>query len=351
MKERVSLSKRPIKDGVYSLFLDYRLNGRRHRDNLKLYIYPEKTSLDKQKNAETMRIAKAERDRREFELEQIEAGIRVKSRPILVKFADQNQKYVESLTKANTIRSRASSINFALQKDKDICVQDMDETWFKNFIQFLQKKGQKPNTILKHVQNVIFVLKRTKEEGFIHDIPNIKKYLPKKETVIREFLDIDEVRMLDATECEKPLYKQAFLFSCFTGLRYSDLCNLQPSMMSTGELVIRQRKTAEPVRIPLSENARKYLPEGWEQMTYVFKLPDPNTLNYTLKLWAKKAGITKNVHIHVGRHTFATMLISNGADLYVTSKLLGHTSIATTQIYAKVVDNARKKAVDLIPKL
>jgi len=351
MKERVSLSKRPLKDGVISLFLDYRINGERRRENLKLYLYPERTSLDRTKNLETMRVAKAERDAKAFELEQVEAGVVVKSRPTLAKFVDCDRRYVENLKKANSIRTHASSINLALADNPNVYAQEMDESWFKRFISKLTKRGQKANTINRHVQNVMLTLRQAKSDGLISELPQIKRLLPKKEKVIRDYFTIDEIRLLDTTECEKPLYKQAFLFACFTGLRYSDLCNLQPSMIGNDMIIIRQRKTAEPVRIPLTENAKKYLPDGWKDMSYIFKLPDPNALNYVLKIWAKKAGLTKNIHVHVARHSFATNLISAGADLYVTSKLLGHTSIATTQVYAHMVDEARKKAIDLIPKI
>jgi site-specific recombinase XerD len=70
-----------------------------------------------------------------------------------------------------------------------------------------------------------------------------------------------------------------------------------------------------------------------------------------LKKWAFTAGITKNITFHTGRHTFATMMLSLGADIYTVSKLLGHKELATTQIYAKVLDKRKQDAVSLIPNL
>ena len=73
--------------------------------------------------------------------------------------------------------------------------------------------------------------------------------------------------------------------------------------------------------------------------------------NRKIREWAKAAGITKRISFHVARHTFATLALGNGADLFTVSKLLGHTKITTTQIYAKVLDEGRKKAVDAIPDI
>ena len=83
-----------------------------------------------------------------------------------------------------------------------------------------------------------------------------------------------------------------------------------------------------------------------------YKLPDQVTnADGRLRTIIKKAGITKHVTFHVARHTFATLTLTYGADLYTVSKLLGHSNIRTTQIYAKIVDESKRKAVNLIPKL
>ena len=70
-----------------------------------------------------------------------------------------------------------------------------------------------------------------------------------------------------------------------------------------------------------------------------------------MKAWAALAGIKKNVTFHVARHTFGTMELTAGADLYTTSKLLGHTNVKTTQIYAKIVDKKKTEAVNLVSNL
>ena len=81
------------------------------------------------------------------------------------------------------------------------------------------------------------------------------------------------------------------------------------------------------------------------------RLGTESGMNMALKAWASRSGVTKNVSFHVSRHTFATLSLEAGADLYTVSKLLGHTDIATTQIYAKIVDKKRQEAVNKLAGL
>jgi len=115
------------------------------------------------------------------------------------------------------------------------------------------------------------------------------------------------------------------------------------------------KKTKHSVSVPLSENALAFLPERGEDgdNDRVFKnLPEqPGNADARLHTLIRHAGINKKVSFHVGRHTFATLTLTYGADLYTVSKLLGHCNIRTTQIYAKIVDEQKRKAVNLIPKL
>ena len=115
------------------------------------------------------------------------------------------------------------------------------------------------------------------------------------------------------------------------------------------------KKTKKDVYIPLSENALAWLPERGDmpdEARIFYLLPDQSgNADARLRTLVKHAGITKKVSFHVARHTFATLTLTYGADLYTVSKLLGHCNIRTTQIYAKIVDENKRKAVNLIPKI
>ena len=113
---------------------------------------------------------------------------------------------------------------------------------------------------------------------------------------------------------------------------------------------IVMKKTQKTLYLPLSDEALKWMPERGEakDTDKVFHLPYQTYINLVLKVWAANSGITKNVTFHTARHTFATMMLTLGADLYTTSKLLGHTQVQTTQIYAKIVDKKKDEAVNLV---
>lgn len=116
---------------------------------------------------------------------------------------------------------------------------------------------------------------------------------------------------------------------------------------------IIQKKTKNPVVAPLSDKAISYLPQqkGKRNDEKVYILPSQGVTNRRLKKWAKDAHINKNITFHVSRHTFATMMLTAGVDLYTTSKLMGHTDIAVTQIYAKIIDKKKEEAVNLLDRL
>jgi integrase len=133
-------------------------------------------------------------------------------------------------------------------------------------------------------------------------------------------------------------------------LRFSDIQALKWENIDNDTIVIRMKKTKEVVRVPLSINAKKFLPER-KTKGKIFDIGPLNSMTRGLKTWAENAGLKKNLHFHMSRHTFATLALANGAELYTVSKLLGHRSLQTTQVYAKVLDEGRRKAVDAIPEL
>lgn len=169
----------------------------------------------------------------------------------------------------------------------------------------------------------------------------------------REYLTIDEIKQLIATECKRENVKNAFLFSCFSGLRFSDMCAITWGQITQDgaqmRIQLQMQKTKDPLYLPISEQAQKYMPNRGiaSANDTIFSMFSEVHSNAILADWAKAAGITKKVTFHVARHTFATMMLTLGADLYTTSKLLGHTKIETTQIYAKIVNKKKDEAVNL----
>ena len=170
----------------------------------------------------------------------------------------------------------------------------------------------------------------------------------------RSYMSIEEVRALIATPMKNEAVKNAYLFSCFCGLRVSDIVGLKwkDVFVDRGQyrLAVSMQKTKEPIYLPLSPEALKWMPERGDKTAedHVFDLPSPSMMNLLIKPWAKAAGIDKRFTFHTARHTFATMMLTLGADLYTTSKLLGHADVKMTQVYAKIINQKKDDAVNLV---
>ena len=213
-------------------------------------------------------------------------------------------------------------------------------------------------TIHAYFKFVTAVLNKASSKGLIAVNPVAALEMrerPQGHSPERTFLSLEEVSRLIDTPCPAyPILKNMFLFACFTGLRSSDVKALTWKKVDDNMIGTTMQKTQKAVYIPISNNARRWLPErgsaGPEDKVFT-GYPTINTVCRTIDKWAKDAGIDKHVTFHIARHTFATLSLEYGADLYTVSKLLGHQRVTTTQIYAKIVDKKKVEAVNLIPDL
>lgn len=213
-------------------------------------------------------------------------------------------------------------------------------------------------TIHAYFKFVTAVLNKASSKGLIAVNPVAALEIrerPQGQSPERTFLSLDEVSRLIDTPCPAyPILKNMFLFACFTGLRSSDVKALTWKKVDDNMIGTTMQKTQKAIYIPISNNARRWLPErgsaGPEDKVFT-GCPTINTVCRTIDKWAKDAGIDKHVTFHIARHTFATLSLEYGADLYTVSKLLGHQRVTTTQIYAKIVDKKKEEAVNLIPDL
>ena len=213
-------------------------------------------------------------------------------------------------------------------------------------------------TIHAYFKFVTAVLNKASSKGLIAVNPVAALEMrerPQGRSPERTFLSLEEVSRLIDTPCPAyPILKNMFLFACFTGLRSSDVKALTWKKVDDNMIGTTMQKTQKAVYIPISNNARRWLPErgsaGPEDKVFT-GYPTINTVCRTIDKWAKDAGIDKHVTFHIARHTFATLSLEYGADLYTVSKLLGHQRVTTTQIYAKIVDKKKEEAVNLIPDL
>ena len=367
----VTLRTKPVSKGRQSYYLDIYKDGQRKYEFLKLYLVPATNEAAKIQNANTEQAAKAIRNQRELEIIQGKGGLAPVSNSKLL-LLDWMEEYRKMKLATGQSNERALSVDkvithlkaYAGEKTK---LSAVDSDFCKGFVAYLGnatsgKHTQNPKPLASSTANAYFQLftsalneavrqKKIAANPVLYLSREDKKPI-KAEKSNRTFLTIEEVKQLATTDFKNESIKQAFLFACFTGLRISDIRNL-----TWGNIVerngsffvtITMQKTREPLTIKLNKQAAKWLPKK-NATKEVFDLPVYNAIiNDNLKRWAKKAGIEKSLCFHMSRHTFATMELTLGADLYVVSKLLGHNDVSVTQIYADIINKKREEAVDLM---
>lgn len=229
---------------------------------------------------------------------------------------------------------------------------------FKLYLLSAPCGGNKSGTISRNTAVTYFsifkaALKQAFVDGYLTtDLSAKIKGIPEQESR-REYLTVEELSTLANTPCEREVLKRAALFSALTGLRHCDIQKLRWKEISMNgnhaQLHFTQQKTKGVEYMPISQQALDLCGEPREPEQLVFEdLPDPAWISKPLKRWIEAAGITKRITFHCFRHTYATLQLSSGTDIYTVSKMLGHTNVKTTQIYAKVVDEKKSKAAQAI---
>lgn len=368
VNEPVRIRFKKLSNGSKSIYLDIYDNGKRKYDFLKLYIKPELTAKDVQDNKATMAMANTIKAQRIVDLQRSYDMFFTKdmqSESFVEYMREQHKRYKDKggYNFAQSFQSALKHL-IAYAGSENISFKRINKRFLLGFIAYLDsvegRRGRPLSQSSKYTyfNTLVITLNRAVKEGYISKNPAhliLADDKPKNVQGKREFLTFDEVKKLIDTPCENEIVKRAFLFSCFSGLRLSDIRALKWSDISDvggGRKQVRivQQKTKRPVDIPLSANALAHLPEQGAG-EYVFKLPMTWVVEKYLNMWCKYAGIEKHITYHCSRHTHATLLLTYGVDIYTVSKLLGHTQIKTTEIYADIINEKKMAAVDLIPTL
>lgn len=196
-------------------------------------------------------------------------------------------------------------------------------------------------------------LNQAVEDGIIPHSPASSVKPAKIEEVHREYLTFEELQRLLKARCKYPILKDAFIFSCLTGMRWSDI-----NKLTWGGARIRRYApdSLSPAKgfeyLDISDQAVRYLGQRGEPDERVFAgLKYSAWHNLALREWCLEADIKKHITFHVGRHSFAVLQLSLGTEIYTVSKLLGHRDLKTTQIYAQIMDDKKRDAVNKIPEL
>jgi len=363
-KQLIKLRERGLANGNKGLFLDITWDGKRSREYLKLYLVKPKTAIDRDSNKQTLALAENIRAKRQTELQNNNWGFAndFKQDTIFFEyFKDLIEKRKES--KGNYGNWDSTLKHLIKFCDVKTTFRDIDIDFVEGFKDYLQHRASSKGNVplSKNSQNSYFnkfraALNQAFEDRIIPDNPTRRVKGIKADEPHREYLTIDELKNLVKTECKYPIMKNAFLFSCLTGMRWSDINKLKWSeVQKNGDgcrVVFRQQKTRGQEYLDISNQARDYLGQQGNQDERVFKgLKYSAWHNIELQRWIMRAGITKTITFHCGRHTFAVLQLELNTDIYTVSKLLGHKELKTTQIYAKVMDEKKKEAMNKMPDL
>lgn len=408
----VKLRKKAISSG-YSLYLEYANNYRQEKIYLRIHLSKGDTPLRRKNDTDTWN--KAEEIRQAIEdfiiknkAQTLEFAYKLYVDSVNQETEEEAKKnltlveYLQAFKeeKARTGQSKSLAVTITnlikyvadFTDSEKVLLTDVSKEWLEEFLMYLGKtnsfvrnrfkkgsnvenvtsneKTNKPlakSTAKLYYNTFICALGAAESDGLIINPARRVKAEDKKvikgEGTQREFLTAEELGRMETTLMRNEETKRAFLFACYTGLRISDICSLtygdiKQEQAATGQRIYIVRKTMVKTRrvvsVPLSKKALSYLPADFSQKskdTKVFNLPTVGAVNDSLKTWTKDAKVDKVVTFHTSRHTFATLALTLGVDVFTTSKLLGHQNVRTTQIYAEVIDAKKEQAISLFDTL
>ena len=373
---KIKLRKKKLATGKYSLYIEYykgkildeygNSKNNREFEYLKEYLYiSPQTGSEKRENRETLLRAEQILSIRRAEYAQGKYGIKDRSKERLLFLT-----YYEKL-KEDRYESKGNYDNWDAAQNhieaycgkKKITFEDVNEEFVIGFKKYLNKKAiTRSDTPLSQNSKYTYynkfkaALRQAFDDGYTRrNFARTVKGFTQEET-FREYLTQEELQAMAKAYCKYQVLKDAFMFSCLTGLRWSDINKLKWAEVRDEEsdtrLIFKQKKTSGQEYQYISDQAREILGKRKDENDRVFQgLKYGANFNAEILRWCMRAGITKHITFHSARHTHAVLLLEYGADIYTVSKVLGHKEIRTTQVYAKIVDKKKKEAANLIPKL
>lgn len=337
-------SKLTKRNRPYRIQLDYLINGKRIRETIKETTFYPSDSRDTKKEKD--RIVDRIKSQLEIELGNTKNGLvsRQLQKANFIQYFEELGNKKGSNTKTAWDNTLKHLISF---QGKKISFENITAKWLEDFLNYLIKEDLANNTIFTYFNKITATLNQAVKEKII--VENPAKYItkPKKKETEILFLKKEEIQKIIETDFFDNDAKNAFLLSCYTGLRASDIKALKWSHIKDNRIQISQTKTKNLVYIPLNKNAICILGKQKHNKEFVFNLSEHiSSINRTVKKLLKKAEIKKGIHFHCARHTFATLLVTSGVNIFTISKLMGHRDIKSTLVYAKVINEEKEKAVN-----
>lgn len=273
-----------------------------------------------------------------------------KNRPVNVTFPVFAKEYVTHSDRRESTKENLYTTITVLQEFRPgLDFKDITYTFLKDFEVYLREKGNGINTVAKHLRQLRTLVNEAINQGYIHaDAYPFRKFKIKQEKGRHEFLTPDELKKLENLEVSDRKLRHvldAFLFCCYVGLRFSDFCQLKQSnfIKVNGKrwLHFKSIKTGIELRLPLHllfEGKALAILDRYDIAEFA-NLGSNSETNKVLAVITGMARIKKHVTYHTARHTCATLLIHQGVPITTVQKLLGHTSVKTTEIYSEILSS------------
>ena len=284
-----------------------------------------------------------------------------KNRPVNVTFPAFAKEYVTHSDRRESTKENLYTTITVLQEFRPgLDFKDITYTFLKDFEVYLRGKGNGINTVAKHLRQLRTLVNEAINQGYIHaDAYPFRKYKIKQEKGRHEFLTPDELKKLENLEVSDRKLRHvldAFLFCCYVGLRYSDFCQLTPAnfIRVNGKrwLHFKSIKTGIELRLPLHllfEGKALAILDRYNIAEFA-SLGSNSEVNKALSVIAGMARIKKHITYHTARHTCATLLIHQGVPITTVQRLLGHTSVKTTEIYSEILSSTIVKDLRAIKR-
>jgi site-specific recombinase XerD len=377
----VKLRKSKLKNG-YSFYFDISHKGKRWTEWTKIHIRNSDDPHVREENKKNILLAKKMCSERDRELVVLGKGLPGEVRLREMDFFDvYDELCAPRIASAHICKNIRKKIKKYNGENKPLPISAIDKPWLAGFLAFLKREGMAGNTVHQYFAFMGTILREAMCLGYIvgnphslfgrHERPKLKR--PNADHLTAE--ELDSFIQTPTKNIDEQL-KQMFLFSCFTGLRWSDCQRIMWSSIRTvnisGEkqamICLTQKKTKQEVMVPVTASAlsllekrKKEIMEDIEpQSVFIFPRWSSEmekqkgktlrtSLSYFMRSWARQVEFPRRFKFHMARHTYATWLIQQGVDLYTVSKLLGHADMSATTIYASVTNHVKLQAAMRLP--
>ncbi len=367
----ILLSKRKLKNGRCSLYLDCNINGKRYKESLGITLEAPTSKEIRLANCAKLQLAKLLRAQREIDYLHNHYWSLL---PPLFHSQTSKEEGVPDEPSPDIFWVSIDYLNTYRRKDRRVAqavfsylrqfhpaalpVNHITHGFCTRFFCFLQERLH-GNTPVNYFKKFKMCLEYCVEKNLLPDNPAKGIRLPQYNDVTKEILSAKELVKLTLTPCRNPEVKRAFLFSCQSGLRWCDVQELCYKNIDFAQrhLTLVQKKVAghsqkSVLHLYLNENAMRLLQESQGTPDdYIFTLPSHSYCLRIINEWTARAGLRKHISFHCARHTFITSIMARGANIKTAASLAGHSSTRHTEKYIHIIDQQKQQAVESLPSL